>query len=153
MSVGGKGSSAGTLPDASLVDLEVAWADREREASTLHAGGHLSMSLALRFYCLEIRLKTIICKVLKLDALPRELMTHDLNKLIKYTGLFALLNDPSNTSLKRSWDELALFVTTHRLDGVRDKPEGALKPGEYAAYIRFFDDPKDGVWSWLSRLP
>ena len=50
------------LSQTKLVDLEVAWRERELEAAALKAAGHAAMALALRLYCVEIRIKTIICK-------------------------------------------------------------------------------------------
>ena len=65
MSRGGGGSRVGLMHDTTLADLDAAWQEREKEAKALARELPSSLSLALRFYALEIRIKTIICKRLR----------------------------------------------------------------------------------------
>lgn len=51
----------GLVVDTTLIDLDAAWREREREATALAASFPVT-SLALRTYALEIRIKTMICK-------------------------------------------------------------------------------------------
>ena len=104
----GGGRSAG-LSDSLLSDLETAWNEREEEARQLIALGYNSTALALRLYSLEIRLKTMICKQLKLSYLPKACKTHDLAELIIFTGLRQELNDPANVAVQQNWDLLVEF--------------------------------------------
>ena len=92
----------GSVEDTKLGDLDEAWKERELEAKVLKQAGHDSMALALRIYCVEIRLKTVICQVLKLEFLPKLCKTHDLNVLIEFTGLWRELNDPDNSGIKKT---------------------------------------------------
>jgi hypothetical protein len=144
--------SLGLIPDALLTNLEIAWAEREEEASQLIAVRYNSTALALRLYSLEIRLKTIICKQLKLSRLPRACRTHDLSELIIFTGMWEELDDPANLVIRQNWDLLADF-SKGRLNDQRYLPRGMLGAGEQQRFIDALDDPQDGVLTWLSRHP
>ena len=67
------------------------------------------MSLCLRIYALEIRLKVRVCRHLGLDFLPRVCKTHDLSERIIFTGLQRELDSPENAGLRLNWDILASF--------------------------------------------
>ena len=152
VSTGGKEIKTGQPPDTLLTDLEEAWQDREREAANLKAAGHEMMALVLRLYVVEIKLKTLICRTLKLEQLPSDCKTHGLNRLIIFTGLFAELNEPANLALKKNWDVLAFF-SNNGLNELRYLPANhALQPG-LAKFDEMLDDPINGVWTWLSKRP
>ncbi len=110
------------------------------------------MALALRLYALEIRIKTFICKRLRLDNLPRACKTHDLSELIIFTGLWEQLQDPVNAAIRTNWDLLADFSRV-QLNDQRYLPRGLLDPGLLKACSDALDDPRDGVLPWLSRQP
>ena len=95
-SAGGSRPAPGLLPETSVTDLEVAWKEREEEARELTVPGFHSMALSMRLYSLEIRLKTHICRLLKLSHLPRVCKTHDLSELIIFTGMWEELENPAN---------------------------------------------------------
>lgn len=97
------------LAEASVVDLEVSWNEREEEARQLLAHGYNSTALSLRLYSLEIRIETLICKQLKLSHLPKDCKTHDLSELIIFTGMWEELEDPANDAVRQNWDLLANF--------------------------------------------
>lgn len=149
---GGGGLVSGLLPGTTLADLDIAWREREEEARQLLALGCDSMALALRLYALEIRIKTFICKRLRLDNLPRACKTHDLFELIIFTGLWAELRDPANAAILRNWELLANFSRV-RLNDQRYLPRGLLDPTVIRACQDALDDPRDGVLPWLSRQP
>jgi hypothetical protein len=92
----------GVLLEASLTDLEVAWKEREQEAHELMTPGYNSTALALRLYALEIRIKTFICKQLRLSRLPKVCKTHDLSELIIFTGMWEELEDPANLAIRQN---------------------------------------------------
>jgi hypothetical protein len=142
----------GLLPDALLSDLEIAWREREEEASQLIAAGYNSMALALRLYSLEIRLKAVICKHLKLSRLPKACKTHDLTDLIIFTGRREELYDPANLAIRQNWDLLADF-SKGRLNDLRYLPRDMLDTHDQQRLISALDDPQDGVLTWLSRRP
>ena len=142
----------GLLPDALLSDLEIAWREREEEARQLIAAGYNSTALALRIYSLEIRLKTIICKQLRLNRLPKACKTHDLTDLIIFTGNWEELDDPANLAIRQNWDLLADFSKA-RLNDQRYLPRGTLDARDQQRLMSALDDPKDGVLTWLSRRP
>jgi hypothetical protein len=142
----------GLLPDALLSDLETAWREREEEASQLTAAGYNSMAVALRLYSLEIRLKTIICKQLRLSRLPKACKTHDLTDLIIFTGGWEELDDPANLAIRQNWDLLADF-SKGRLNDQRYLPRATLDAGYHQRLMNALDDPQDGVLTWLSRRP
>lgn len=152
MSTGSGGSVTGLLLDTSLADLETAYRDREAEAATLAAAGHDLMSLALRLYSLEIRVKTIVCKKLNLNYLPKHCKTHDLAELLIFTGLFAELDDAANDAIRKNWDLLLKF-SKDRLNNLRYLPSGRLPDTDRDELIEALDDPNHGVLPWLSRLP
>jgi hypothetical protein len=153
MSVGGGAAAGpGLLPGSTLADLDIAWKEREEEARELLARGYHSMALALRLYALEIRIKTFICKRLRLDNLPRACKTHDLSELIIFTGLWEQLQDPVNAAIRTNWELLADFSRV-RLNDQRYLPRGLLDPGLLKACSDAFDHPRDGVLPWLSRQP
>jgi hypothetical protein len=152
MSPGGLRPHAGLMPETPLADLELAWKDRDAEAALLSANGFASLALALRLYSLEIRLKRVICRHLKLDYLPKSCKTHDLSELVIYTGLWEQLEDPANVDLFANWDRLANF-SKKRLNDLRYQPERNLAAGEVQDLNSSLDDPTHGVLAWLSRHP
>ncbi|QEH33377.1 hypothetical protein OJF2_18780 [Aquisphaera giovannonii] len=139
------------MSDTRLMDLEAAWREREIEAAKLVAD-HPSTGLALRIYALEIRLKTLICKTLAIPFLPRQCKTHAIDELIVFTGFSSELDDPANAGIRQNWELLVDFAR-NRLNGIRYLPAGALDGDDLALYLSALDDPKDGVWTWLSRHP
>jgi hypothetical protein len=153
MSMAGLGHPGpGLLPDVRLVDLDLAWREREEEARELRARGYNSMALALRLYSLEIRIKTVICKQLRLSNLPKACKTHDLTELIIFTGLWDELQDPANAAIRQNWDLLATFSKL-RLNDQRYLPRGSLDPLDFKNHNDALDDALDGVLAWLSRHP
>lgn len=147
----GGGRSAG-LSDSLLSDLETAWNEREEEARQLIALGYNSTALALRLYSLEIRLKTMICKQLKLSYLPKACKTHDLAELIIFTGLRQDLNDPANVAVQQNWDLLVEF-SKMRLNDQRYLPRASLDPTDFTRHMDALDSPQYGVLTWLSKHP
>jgi hypothetical protein len=149
--MGGGGSGMGLMVDTKLVDLDAAWREREIEAAAL-AANFPTTSLALRVYALEIRIKVIICKRLAIDYLPKHCKTHELDELIIFTGLSSELDDPANAGIRQSWDVLVDFAKT-RLNRIRYLPASALAPADLNRQLIALDDPRDGVWTWLSKHP
>lgn len=141
----------GSGEDSKLSDLEEAWKERELEAKVLKLAGHDSMALALRIYCVEIRLKTVICQLLKLEFLPKPCKTHDLNVLIEFTGLWRELNDPDNSGIKKNWDEIAKFSKVGP-GNLRYLPGNFPSSSDISKFEDALDNTKCGVWSWLSGL-
>ncbi len=142
----------GLLPDALLTDLEVAWSERELEAGELLAKDYNSVGLALRLYSLEIRLKTLICKHLKLSLLPKACKTHDLSELVIFTGRWEELEDPANTIIRQNWDLLVDF-SKKRLNDLRYIPRHKLPTPEFSKLMNALDDPNDEVLPWLLNHP
>jgi len=151
MSRGGGGSRVGLMDDTTLANLDEAWQEREKEAKAL-AASFPAASLALRFYALEIRIKTIICKRLGIDLLPGHCKTHELDELIIFTGLLGTLADPANDGIRQNWDILAKFAR-ERLNQIRYLPGSTLRAADRDEQLNALDNPCDGVWIWLSRLP
>jgi hypothetical protein len=143
---------AGLLVETSLADLEVAWKERDAEAQQLMVHGYHSTALSLRIYSLEIRIKTLICKHLRLSHLPKVCKTHDIKELVIFTGLSSELQDPANAAVRQNWDLLADFSKV-RLNDQRYLPRGLLDPLELKKHNDALDDPQDGVLAWLSRHP
>ena len=106
----------------------------------------------MRLYSLEIRLKTHICRLLKLSHLPRVCKTHDLSELIIFTGMWEELEDPVNAAVRQNWDLLVDFSKV-RLNDQRYLPRAMLDPKDQKKYNDALDDPSDGVLAWLSRHP
>jgi hypothetical protein len=155
MSTGGSGTWL--LRDTKRADLEAAWREREAEAANLKSAGYELMSIGLRVYALEIKVKVVICKTLVLDSLPKHCKTHDLDELIVFTGLFSELADPANVGLKENWDRLADFSRNH-LNNLRyfpssklADPASRLNASLLADLIVALDDPQEGVGQWLSK--
>jgi hypothetical protein len=151
-SPGGGNPVPGLLPDALLTDLEVAWSERELEAGELLAKNYNSVGLALRLYALEIRLKTLICKHLKLSLLPKACKTHELSELVIFTGRWEELEDPANTIIRQNWDLLVDF-SKKRLNDLRYIPRQKLPTPEFSKLMNALDDPNDGVLPWLFNHP
>jgi len=151
MSRGGGGSRMGLMDDTTLDNLDKAWQEREKEAKAL-AASFPATSLTLRIYALEIRIKTIICRRLGIDLLPGHCKTHELDELIIFTGLLGTLADPANDGIRQNWDILVRFVR-ERLNQIRYLPGSALKAADLNEQLNALDNPDDGVWTWLSRLP
>jgi hypothetical protein len=146
------GPAWGLSLDTTLTDLETAWHERETEAAAISAAGHPMMSIALRLYSLEIRLKAMICKKLGLNYLPRHCKTHDLNELILFTGLSPELEDPANAAIRKSWNFLTRF-SKDRLNNLRYLPASTLTVSNLGELLVALDGPTQGVWTWLSRHP
>jgi hypothetical protein len=140
------------LAEASVADLELAWKEREDEARELAANAYDSTALSLRLYSLEIRIKTLICKQLKLSHLPKVCKTHDLAELIIFTGMWEELEDPSNGAVRQNWDLLVNFSKV-RLNDQRYLPRAMLDPKDLKKMYDALDDPRDGVLTWLSKHP
>jgi hypothetical protein len=140
------------LAEASVTDLEVAWKEREEEARELKAHGYDSTALSLRLYSLEIRIKTLICKQLRLSHLPKVCKTHDLSELIIFTGMWEELEDPANDAVRQNWDLLANFSKV-RLNDQRYLPRAMLDSKDVKRMNDALDDPWDGVITWLSKHP
>jgi hypothetical protein len=140
------------LAEASVTDLEVAWKEREAEARELMACGYDSTALSLRLYSLEIRIKTLICKQLKLSHLPKVCKTHDLSELIIFTGIWEELEDPANAAVRQNWDLLVNFSKV-RLNDQRYLPRAMLDSKDLKKINDALDDPRDGVLTWRSRHP
>ncbi len=109
------------------------------------------MAAALRCYALEIRIKTLVCERLNLEELPRACKTHDLRELIIFTGLWGELNDPVNMAVASNWYTLLDFNRRH-LNVLRYRPSTSLPLTEADELDAALDDPKAGVYAWLSRL-
>lgn len=153
MSAAGPGlPMPGLLPDVKRMDLDVAWQEREEEARELLARGYNSMALALRLYALEIRIKTFICKQLKLSYLPRVCKTHELSELIVFTGMWDELEDPANAAIRQNWDLLVKF-SKGRLNDQRYLPRALVDPHEFSGLYEALDHPGSGVLTWLARHP
>ncbi|MGA2701460.1 MAG: hypothetical protein ABSH35_10220 [Isosphaeraceae bacterium] len=151
-SAGGSRPAPGLLPETSATDLEVAWKEREEEAEELTVSGFHSTALSMRLYSLEIRLKTHICRLLKLSHLPKVCKTHDLSELVILTGLWEELENPANAALRQNWDLLVDFSKL-RLNDQRYLPRAMLNPKDLKSYNDALDDSQDGVLAWLSRHP
>lgn len=153
MSSGGSGlPMPGLLPDVKLIDLDVAWGEREAVAGALLAAGYDAVALALRLYALEIRIKSAFCKQLRLNYLPRACKTHDLAELIVFSGIWEQLEDPANDAIRQNRDLLVRFSKA-RLNDLRYLPRAAVDPAESRRIYEALDDPKEGVLAWLSRHP
>jgi hypothetical protein len=140
------------LLEASVAELEVAWKEREEEARELKTHGYESTALSFRLYSLEIRIKTLICKQLKLSHLPKVCKTHDLSELITFTGMWEELEDPANGVVRQNWDLLVNFSKV-RLNDQRYLPRAMLGPKDLKKLNDALDDPRDGVLTWLSKHP
>jgi hypothetical protein len=152
MSSAGFPNHPSLLQDASLSDLETAWRERQVEAEVLEREGHHSTAIALRVYSLEIRLKTLICKTLKLNSLPKACKTHDLSELIIFTGLWGEMNETSYFAVRQNWDLLVAY-SKKSLNDSRYQPRSGFSVAENANLISALDDSTDGVTAWLSRHP
>jgi hypothetical protein len=137
-------------PDALLADLELAWKEREEEAAALIRAGFDTMGMALRLYSLEIRIKTLVCKRLGLDRLPKACKTHDLWELIMFTGFCAELEDPANATVRQNWHLVANFSKAG-LNDVRYAPRAKPLSPSVTELETALDDPVDGVLAWLTR--
>lgn len=149
MSTGGPRPHTGLMPETTRADLEIAWKEREAEATHLAAAGFHSMTVAIRLYSLEIRLKWMICRHLNLDQLPRACKTHDLSELAIFTGLMSELDEPNRENLRLNWDRLADF-SKKQLNDLRYLPRASLGADKLAEVVSALDDPADGVLGWLS---
>ena len=138
------------LADTLLLDLELAWRERQEEAEVLEREGHLSIALALHVYSLEIRLKTMVCRHLKLDLLPAACKTHDLSILIIFTGLWGELTRADHAAIRRNWDILVAY-SKKSLNESRYLPRNSLGFSDYPTLMTALQEPNDGVIAWLSK--
>ena len=90
--------------------------------------------------------------MLKLYYLPLILKSHELSKLIIFTGLWDELEDPKNDAVRQNWDILVDFSTL-RLNGQRYLPRANLDPKDLKKYNQALDHPSSGVLAWLARHP
>lgn len=138
------------LSDSTTVrDLEVAWEERAREAQVLMGQGHYTMAISLRIYSLEILLKTLICKTLKLKTLPYHCFTHDLGELMLFSGFSNELEEPEKSEIYENWLRLAKF-SDKRLNDLRYLPTNHFTATELEVLTIALDDPTNGVIAWLS---
>jgi hypothetical protein len=153
MSTAGAGRPAPVfLAETSAIDLELAWQERQEEARELMTLGFDTTALSLRLYSLEIRIKVLICKQLKLSHLPKVCKTHDLSELIIFTGMWESLEDPSNAVVRQNWDLLVQFSKV-RLNDQRYLPRATLDAKDLMKLSDALDNPQDGVIAWLSKHP
>lgn len=140
----------GLLTETTRANLEIAWNEREEEARTLRQAGFRSTAAALRLYSLEILVKIVICKRLELPCLPGACKTHELADLLIFTGLWAELQEPSFSPIRRNWDILQEY-SKERLNDLRYQPRAELDPTDADRIDQALDDPNYGVQAWLSK--
>jgi hypothetical protein len=136
------------LIETRLEDLEIAFLEREEEAAAIVSFS--STALALRMYALEIRVKIVICKHLRIQWLPKACKTHDLSELIVFTGLLDELDDPANVDIRENWYLLVEF-SKKRLNDLRYLARADLKIADSSSLMAALDDPMTGVIAWLVR--
>jgi hypothetical protein len=136
------------LIETRLADLEIAFLEREEEAAAI--APFSSMGLALRMYALEIRVKIVICKHLRIQWLPRACKTHDLSELIVFTGLLDELDDAANVDIRENWYLLVEF-SKKRLNDLRYLARADLTSADLISLMTALDDPVSGVIAWLVR--
>jgi hypothetical protein len=144
--------------DVVVADLDAASRDRLTDAKVLAAAGRPAAAIAAGLYCLEIRLKILICKRLDLPALRTAFHIHDLEGLLVLSGLEQRLADPSMSHVKFYWDKiLDLAASLNELryipEGSQRLPIGAQSQQDAFTFLAWLEYPGAGVLTWLSAQP
>jgi len=94
-----------TTLSAPVSDLEIAWQDRLKDADAALKAKRPAAAIANGLYALEIRLKVMICKTLRLTKLPRAFEIHDLASLMLLAGHSDDL-EHAGVQVKDNWSEI-----------------------------------------------
>ena len=133
-----------------LADLEQAWQDRMADAEALLAAGRNALAIATGLYAVEIRLKTVICRRLDLEQLPRAFEVHDLLGLLTLAELSRRIERKPAKSVKENWDAVMNHVP--RLNDFRYTPDAGWTAAQAREFFRQLRDPPHGVLVWLGKV-
>ena len=143
------GRSDFTQPGTALVDLEIAWQDRLAEGKVLLAANHHAWAMATGLYALEIRLKVLICKRLRIDKLPRAFEIHDLDGLLLLSGLSNQLLVKKASAVRSNWN--SIINESRSLNEFRYGPASRWNGPQATQFYQNLEDLPDGVFPWQSR--
>jgi HEPN domain-containing protein len=128
--------------------LETAWQDRLDDARSLAKSGRPGMASACIFYAIEIKLKSMICRKLDFDRLPKEFEIHDLRGLLTVAGLSRRIKEKAGVS--RNWERIC--NRSESLNDYRYHPNHGYSEAQVQELLSLLEDPEEGVLAWLSSI-
>jgi HEPN domain-containing protein len=99
--------------------------DRLKDATVLLKNIRYNGAVYLGGYVIECLLKTAICARLRRDTLPAEYRTHDLDSLMRSSGLFPAM--VANASLYPQYVRIKVWSVALRYQGKRYDADAAKK--------------------------
>ena len=125
---------------------------RLREAKALNKAGFYDGAVYLAGYVLEIALKAVICKHLKVQDYPDKeniFSTHNFDRLLLLSGLSEEISakNKRNKKLFFNWS----IVTQWRPEG-RYSPVGKYKEKDAKEFLKALDHRHDGVFTFIKRI-
>jgi hypothetical protein len=119
--------------------------ERADEFELLRRAGRYATAVYLGGYALELLLKCAVCTSLRLQALPIELQTHDLEVLLLFSGFQAELEQApvvhdSFLGIKSIWSR-----------GMRYTDPAAVTGRDCDEMARWLFDSVCGIAPWLKR--
>lgn len=128
---------------------------RLKEAKYLYKVGLYDGAVYLAGYVIEIALKVLICKNLKIDEYPDEgknkdvFISHDFDRLLIFSGLSKKINAKNrrNKKLFENWSVL----TQWRPEG-RYSPIGTYKKNNAKDFLKALEDKENGLFVYIKKI-
>ena len=129
--------------EAQLGDLVAAVHERLLEFQVLRAAGRFAGAAYLGRYVVELLLKCAICKQLGKTRLPIIFHSHDLEKLIYFTGLEEQLEAEPEKYL--SFEQ----IKGHEIDDLRYQNPSRVTYADCQGWDIWLNDPSKGLVPWF----
>ncbi len=126
-------------------------AERLADAEVLFQAGRYSGAWYVSGYVLEVALKAVVCRTLRVPEYPESALrskafkTHDVAELVLLAGLQAkLAAEIKNAGFQRNWETVTEWSPVDRYRSVKTKQD-------VADLLLAYKDPTKGVFPWLTR--
>lgn len=140
------------MPGPSAILLQQLALSRLEEARSLSEAGHHAGAWYLGGYVLELALKAVVCKTLRVGEYPesalggKALKTHVTEDLVLLAGLKEELESRlRKVAFRRYWEDAASWSTQDRYRSDRTRED-------VIAMLNAYENAEDGVLTWLINL-
>ncbi|MCX6743518.1 MAG: HEPN domain-containing protein, partial [Candidatus Parcubacteria bacterium] len=140
---------------ASYIDLKRIALSRLKESKVLFKAGFYDGSVYLGGYVLEVALKALICKHLRINQYPDEgrnkdlFSCHDFDRLLLLSGLSKRINtnNKKNKELFRNWSTLTQWRSEGRYTAI-----GTYKKQYVNDFFKALEDKKYGLFTFIKKI-
>jgi hypothetical protein len=143
--------SSAKMPSPTAQQLRDLATSRLAESVALQGAGHPSAAWYLCGYVLELSLKAIVCKTLRVAEYPDgafagKAKTHDVDDLVLLAGLYTELRARlGDANFEQNW----LLVTSWN---TQDRYQMGRSGQDVDELLAAYQDAENGVFTWLSKL-